>query len=119
AAPRAGSIRIESASAAADSPPGEASATAGATAEGDAARAPAPAWVILEGDEPRRSRAWLFGSIAAAALLALQVTHHYRAQLAATAIVGPWVRDAYAFLGSEVAPRWDLAQYEVLEWTAI
>jgi len=93
--------------------------------QADAPRAEAapnepPTWIVLEGEASERSsRKWTFGCIAAALLLAVQVTHHYRAQLAATALVGPWLRSAYAFLGSDVAPHWDLAQYEILDWTAI
>lgn len=79
-----------------------------------------PAWVILDGEPPRRTRrAWAIGCAAASLLLALQVTHHYRAQLAAMAVVGPWVQNAYAFVGTNVAPHWDLRQYEILDWTAI
>lgn len=79
-----------------------------------------PTFVVLDEERAARpTRKWTFGCIAAALLLALQVTHHYRAQLAATAVVGPWLQKAYAFLGSEVTPHWDLAQYEILDWTAV
>ncbi|SRR5690606_13699207 len=96
--------------------------SAASEADAPAAAAPsaAPTWIVLEGEASERpSRKWAFGCIAAALLLAVQITHHYRTQLAATAIVGPWLRNAYAFLGSEIAPHWDLAQYEILDWTAI
>jgi predicted Zn finger-like uncharacterized protein len=79
-----------------------------------------PTWVILEAEPKGRApRAWMVGAVAAALLLAVQVTHHFRSQLAATAVVGPWLQEAYAVLGNEIAPRWDLAQYEIVDWTAV
>jgi predicted Zn finger-like uncharacterized protein len=89
-----------------------------ASAAKDAAAS--PTWVILENEPKSRApRAWAVGAAAAALLLAVQVTHHFRSQIATTAVVGPWLQEAYAVLGNEIAPRWDLAQYEIVDWTAI
>lgn len=62
-----------------------------------------------------RSRAW--GAAAALALLALgtQVVHHYRTDIAGDPTFGPWLQRAYALLGAEVRPRWDVHQYEILD----
>lgn len=66
----------------------------------------------------RRSRLWsVAASIGALALLA-QITHHFRADVAAQPLVGPLVQNAYAFLGAPVAPRWSVEQYRILEWIA-
>src|SRR5690606_14192123 len=112
---------IDELEASADEPPAEPRSESEAEAPAAAAaESGAPTWIVLEGEAfERPARKWTFGCIAAALLLALQVAHHYRAQLAATVFVGPWIQSAYAFLGSEVAPHWDLAQYEILDWTAI
>lgn len=88
----------------------------------DAQSPPAPSWAIVDDAASRRapSRAWAIGSIAAAVLLALQLVHHYRNELAVLAVVGPAVRHAYALLGAEIAPNWDLDQYEiVVDWDAV
>jgi hypothetical protein len=47
-----------------------------------------------------------------------QLAHHYRADLAGHATFGPWIRQAYAALGAEVRPNWDVHQYEILDWVA-
>src|SRR5690606_34344027 len=61
----------------------------------------APSWVILDEARPQRipPLAWKIGCGAAAALLLLQVLHHYRAELAVLGVVGPMVRQTYAALG--------------------
>lgn len=82
-----------------------------------------PAWVILDEARPKRlaaARVWTAGCVAAGALLALQVLHHNRADIAVLGVVGPVVQEAYATLGSEIAPDWDLGQYEiVVDWDAV
>jgi predicted Zn finger-like uncharacterized protein len=65
--------------------------------------------------EPQSSRrlAWGLGALALLLLLALQATHHWRNELAATpAFNGPLTR-VYAALGLILTPRWDLGAYEV------
>lgn len=78
-----------------------------------------PEWHLLpDQGTDRVSRRWLFASAAAALLLALQITHAYRAEIAGKAIVGPMLQEAYALLGSRVIPRWDLEQYAIVDWVA-
>jgi predicted Zn finger-like uncharacterized protein len=76
-------------------------------------------WHLLDASEPRRHRgAWMAGSALALVALAAQSVHHYRAQLAANAAVGPLVQRTFAMLGAPVTPRWDIHQYEILDWIA-
>lgn len=67
---------------------------------------------------PRRSGRW--GTAAACALLLLgaQVLHHYRTEIAGDPTFGPWLQGAYGVFGVEVRPRWDVHQYEILDWVA-
>lgn len=84
--------------------------------------APSMGWppfgTVTESGPARRSRAW--GAAAALALLALgtQVVHHYRTDVAGDPTFGPWLQRAYEGLGVEVRPRWDVHQYEILDWVA-
>ncbi len=66
---------------------------------------------------PRRS--WWSVSVAAALVaLALQLVNHYRAELVKRPSVGSLVQSAYAALGVVVLPRWDVRQYQILDWVA-
>jgi hypothetical protein len=47
-----------------------------------------------------------------------QVVNHCRATLARQPTIGPWVQRAYAEVGVVVVPRWDVRQYEILDWVA-
>ena len=68
---------------------------------------------------PRRSSAlWAIGALVLAVVLAVQVVHHFRRELARDANVGPTVRAAYARIGRPLAPNWDLAAFEVRQWGA-
>jgi predicted Zn finger-like uncharacterized protein len=67
---------------------------------------------------PLRPRVWGLGSALLLLLLAAQAVHSYRAPLASRSVVGPVLRSAYGILGMELIPRWDLAQYEVLDLSA-
>lgn len=80
----------------------------------------APTWSTL-GAPPaseRPSRWW--GVAAACALLALlgQGLNHYRAEIAGHPTFGPWIQQAYGLVGAEITPRWDVHQYEILDWVA-
>ena len=66
---------------------------------------------------PRRSR-WSVSVAAALAALALQLVNHYRAELVKQPSVGSLVQSAYAALGVVVLPRWDVRQYQILDWVA-
>jgi predicted Zn finger-like uncharacterized protein len=56
---------------------------------------------------------WLVASAAMAVLLAGQVVHHFRDQLAADAHYGELVRDGYERLGQPLYPAWPLDAYEI------
>jgi predicted Zn finger-like uncharacterized protein len=73
----------------------------------------------LEGDDapPRRGGAlWATGALLMLLVLAAQVVHHFRQDLARDASLGPLVRSAYARLGRPLAPNWDLAAFELRQW---
>ena len=68
---------------------------------------------------PRRSsRWWGVAALLALGALGAQTIHHFRADLVRHAIVGPIVKDAYGMLGARVLPRWDVHQYQILDWVA-
>lgn len=89
-------------------------------ADADAEHADPLRWRLL--DEPvgvrRASRAWHYAAVGAGLLLALQVLNHFRSDLASLDLVGPALRRAYAAVGVDVVPRWDVKQYEILDWVA-
>ncbi|HEY8519615.1 MAG TPA: zinc-ribbon and DUF3426 domain-containing protein [Gammaproteobacteria bacterium] len=103
-------------------------------ADGDAsardAMTPVQIAAVLEGDhthtlaspwlphEPRPSRWWTAGVVVAALALAAQAVHHYRNDLALHELLGAPLRHAYAALGQPLSPRWDLLQYQILDWVA-
>ncbi len=66
-----------------------------------------------------KSRLWVVGTVGLIAILALQATHYFRAELANQPGIGPIVRSVYAAFGAEFSPAWDLSQYEILDWIAI
>lgn len=70
------------------------------------------------GQRPRRSRWW--GAAATLALLALatQAIHHFRSDIAIDPTFGAWIMAAYERLGIEIAPKWDVRQYQILDWVA-
>ncbi len=75
-------------------------------------------WRHVPKDPARRSRWWNVGVAAALAALALQLVNHYRAELVKQPSVGSLVQSAYAALGVVVLPRWDVRQYQILDWVA-
>jgi len=60
--------------------------------------------------------AWTVGGLALAILLAAQVVHHFRQDLARHPQVGPPLRTAYERLGMALLPNWDLAAFELRQW---
>jgi predicted Zn finger-like uncharacterized protein len=60
--------------------------------------------------------AWTVGSLALALVLAAQLVHHFRQDLARHPQVGPPLRTAYERLGIELLPNWDLAALELRQW---
>ena len=68
---------------------------------------------------PQRSnRWWGVAALLAVAALGAQAIHHFRTELVRYAVVGPIVKDAYAMLGTRVLPRFDVHQYQILDWVA-
>lgn len=67
---------------------------------------------------PRSSRWWTAGALLALVALGAQAAHHFRTDLVGRAVIGPLVRHAYGMLGVTVSPRWDVRQYEILDWVA-
>jgi predicted Zn finger-like uncharacterized protein len=62
--------------------------------------------------------AWGVGALVLALLLAAQLTHHHRQQLARGATVGPVLRAVYSSLGMPLPPNWNLAAFELRQWGA-
>ncbi len=62
---------------------------------------------------PERRLAWGLGAAALVLLLAGQAVHHWRNDLAATPGLNGTLSSLYAAVGAPLAPRWNLAHYEV------
>jgi predicted Zn finger-like uncharacterized protein len=69
-------------------------------------------------DIPLRSAWWSAGVAFGVVVLALQMINHYRAELVKQPSVGSLVQSAYLALGIVVLPRWDVRQYQILDWVA-
>jgi predicted Zn finger-like uncharacterized protein len=69
--------------------------------------------------EHRPANRW-WSVAAAVALLALvaQTIHFFRSELASNPTFGPWLAQAYAALGGEITPTWDVHQYQIIDWVA-
>ncbi len=61
---------------------------------------------------------WGVGALVLALLLAVQLTHHNRLQLARNATVGPALREVYSSLDMPLPPNWNLAAFELRQWGA-
>jgi hypothetical protein len=72
------------------------------------------------GTEPRRRSSRWWSAAAALALLALgaQTVHYFRADVASHPTFGPWIQQAYGWVGVDLRPHWDVRQYEILDWVA-
>jgi predicted Zn finger-like uncharacterized protein len=68
--------------------------------------------------KPRGGRWWRATAALALLALSLQVINHFRGALAGHPTFGPWTQQAYALVGMTVTPRWDVRQYEILDWVA-
>jgi predicted Zn finger-like uncharacterized protein len=75
-------------------------------------------WRNVLKDTPRRSGWWSAGVAFGVVALALQMINHNRAELVKQPSVGSLVQSAYAALGIVVLPRWDVRQYQILDWVA-
>ena len=108
-----------------DSPPTGASTISATEVDRVLAAGPQPlpqtayAWERVEPAAPRPSpRRWAVGAAVAIVILAAQVVHHFRSDLAARPSLGSWVAATYEALGVELTPAWDVHQYEILDWIA-
>ena len=77
-----------------------------------------PPWQALVAPPPHISRWWGLAAVLALVLLSVQLANHFRATLAGHPTFGPWAQQAYALVGVTVTPRWDVRQYEILDWVA-
>jgi predicted Zn finger-like uncharacterized protein len=77
-------------------------------------------WRHLPKEPPHGSSSnyWGVGVAVTVAMLAVQLVNHYRAELVKFPSVGSLVQSAYAALGVVVLPRWDVRQYQILDWVA-
>jgi len=66
----------------------------------------------------RSNRWWRVGAALAMLALVVQGVHHFRSDLAGQKLIGPWVQQAYGMFGTPLAPRWDITQYQILDWVA-
>jgi predicted Zn finger-like uncharacterized protein len=74
---------------------------------------------LLQQEHPTRRTTWsAIGSLVAVIVLAAQGVHHYRSELANSNLVGPMIKSTYSMFGVTVTPRWDIRQYEILDWVA-
>jgi predicted Zn finger-like uncharacterized protein len=69
-------------------------------------------------ERPPASAWWRYGALLAVLLLATQVVHHFRADLAVNDAIGPWLQGAYGWFGVSIVPSWDLRQYRIMDWVA-
>jgi predicted Zn finger-like uncharacterized protein len=94
-----------------------ASAMAAIEAPLNAEEAPAqPAVELLAAEQAGRGLPrWAVRGIAGALVLTLivQVVHHYRSELADTSLLRGPLTAIYQLLGQPLAPRWDIANYEI------
>ncbi|HEU4618729.1 MAG TPA: DUF3426 domain-containing protein [Gammaproteobacteria bacterium] len=98
----------------------EAPSGAGDPAEGASAEELAASleWPAFAEDTARANRGWLFAALGAFLLLGAQIGNHFRSDLAAVDGIGPLLRSLYAKIGIDLIPRWDLSQYEIVDWIA-
>jgi hypothetical protein len=75
-----------------------------------------------EAQERTRSRGqqlvWGLGALLLALVLAAQLTHRYRQEIARDPFFGPPVRSLYTRLGMPLAPNWNLGAFELRQWGA-
>ena len=80
----------------------------------------APDWLPpLSTNRPARTGLWATGAVSLLLVLASQIIHALRHDLAALPGVGRALVATYAGLGLELAPAIDLAQYDTVDLTAV
>ena len=82
----------------------------------DSAAALTSVWARAE--EPPRNRWWTVATALALLALGAQMIHYFRADLAGHPTFGPWLTATYKVFGVDVAPNWDVHQYEIIDWVA-
>ena len=75
-------------------------------------------YVWLQPEPPPRSRWWTVAAALALVALGAQAIHHFRSEIASHPTFGPWLTATYERFGAEIAPTWDVHQYEILDWVA-
>ncbi len=75
-------------------------------------------YVWLRAVEPPRNRWWTVATALALLALGAQMIHYFRADLAGHPTFGPWLTATYKVFGVDVAPSWDVHQYEIIDWVA-
>ena len=86
-----------------------------------AAPIPLTAYVWAESDAapPRGTgRWWSAAAVLALITLGAQALHHFRSDVANHATFGPWLTATYRAFGLELAPSFDVQQYEIIDWVA-
>ena len=78
------------------------------------------AWSAFDTTPTRKpvSRWWTAAAALALVGFVAQAVHYFRADVASHPTFGPLLQSVYATLGSELEPRWDVRQYEILDWVA-
>jgi predicted Zn finger-like uncharacterized protein len=70
------------------------------------------------GERRATSRGWSVAAAVALLGLGAQTIHHFRSEIASNPTFGPWISQAYGVLGGEIAPNWDVRQYQIIDWVA-
>jgi hypothetical protein len=70
------------------------------------------------GERRPTSRRWSVAVAVALLALGAQTVHHFRSDIASNPTFGPWISQAYDALGGEIAPSWDVRQYQIIDWVA-
>ncbi len=78
------------------------------------------AWARGSEAAQRRTRSgwWTFGASLALLTLGAQAIHYFRSDIAGHTTLGPWLVAAYGALGGELTPRWNVHQYQIIDWVA-
>jgi hypothetical protein len=69
-------------------------------------------------DTTRANRRWSIAVAIALLALGAQVIHVFRSDIASHPTFGPLIAQAYGALGAEIAPSWDVHQYQIIDWVA-
>jgi len=83
----------------------------------DGTAEPVP-YVWLRPEPQPQSRWWTVAAALALVTLGAQTIHHFRAGIASHPTFGPWLTAAYRQFGAEIAPNWDVHQYEIIDSVA-